>query len=367
MIVHMVKKEFRQLRRDRRMLPIVFLAPVILLLLLGYAANLDPQDIPVLLCDLDRTALSRELSREFYATGYFLPAGNSNNLDDIGDEMERRGASAALVIPQGFGADLSAGLIPQAPYLADGSDSTTTGIAMGYAQNIIRLYGIKAAGMNAGASSRIDIRTRILFNPALLSRNFMVPGLLAMVLMVITIILTSLAVVKEKELGTMEQLIVTPLRTVDILFGKLLPFALIGVVDVLLAIGASRLIFGLEIAGSSLLLFGLSLIFLLNTLGLGLLVSTFSNNQQQAMMASIFFVMLPMIILSGFIFPVENMPGPIRLLTHLLPLRYYFTIVRGIYLKGAGPAELWDEGLSLLLLGIVIFSISILRFRKRLE
>ncbi len=367
MIGHMVKKEFRQLRRDKRMLPIVFLAPVIQLLLLGYAANLDPKDVPVLLCDLDQTPHSRELSREFFASGYFLPAGAAEYLEDIAGEMERRDASAALVIPRGFGADLNAGLITEIPYLADGSDSTTAGIAMGYARNIIGLYGLNAAGINLGANSRIDVRTRVLFNPALQSRDFMVPGLLALVLMVMTLILTSLAVVKEKEIGTMEQLIVTPLSTVDILFGKLLPFVLIGIVDVLLIIGASRLIFGLEIAGSFLLLFGLSMVFLLSTLGLGLLVSTFSNNQQQAMMASVFFVMLPMIILSGFVFPVENMPLPIRLLTNLLPLRYYFTIVRGIYLKGAGLAELWDEGLAMLLLGVAIFSISILRFRKRLE
>jgi ABC-2 type transport system permease protein len=365
MISLMIRKEFRQLRRDRRMLPIVFVAPVLQLLLLGYAANLDPKDIPAIICDMDRTPQSRELSREFFASGYFLQSGAINNQTGIASEMERLGASAALVIPRGFGEDMEQGRAPQVPYIADGSDSSTAAIAMGYAQNIVRRYALEYHG--GSAIPRIDVRTRIFFNPALKSRNFMVPGLLALVLLVMTLILTSLAVVKEKEIGTMEQLIVTPLKTRDILLGKLLPFALIGVLDVLLVIGASRIIFGLHIAGSFALLFGLSMLFLLNTLSLGLLVSTFSENQQQAMMASVFFVMVPMIMLSGFVFPVENMPRVIQFVTFLLPLRYYFTIVRGIYLNGAGIVELWNEALALLILGVVTLGISLARFRKRLE
>ena len=360
LIGFMVRKEFRQLRRDHRMLPIVLVAPVLQLLLLGFAANLDPQDVPVLVCDLDISPESRGLRSEFFASGYFLDVGNVGRLDEVPREMEHRGASAALVIPENFGRDLSAGRSPEIPYFADGSDSTTASVATGYAERIIR-------GYVGSFSSLIDVRSRIFFNPALKSRDFMVPGLLALVLMVMTLILTSLAVVKEKEIGTMEQLIVTPLRIRDILMGKLLPFAMIGIVDVFLVIGASRLIFGLVIAGSFVLLFAFSLIFLFAMLGMGLLVSTFSNNQQQAMMAAVFFVMMPMIILSGFIFPVENMPAPIRAVTWALPLRYYFTIIRGIYLKGAGFPELWDEGLAMLMLGLVIFGISLLRFRKRLE
>ena len=367
MIGHMIKKEFRQLKRDKRMLPIVFLAPVFQLLLLGFAANLDPRDISLLICDLDRTPQSLELSQEIVASEYFIPVGTIYTLAEIAPEMERRKASATLIVPRGFGADLEAGRYPDIPYLADGSDSTTAAIATGYAGNIVRRYGLKYLNTGSFPPLRVDVRSRIFFNPALVSRDFMIPGLLALVLMVITLILTSLAVVKEKELGTMEQLIVTPLRTTDIIYGKLIPFAMIGVLDILLIMAASRLIFGLEIAGSFLLLFAFSLFFLFNTLGLGLLVSTFSGNQQQAMMASVLFVMLPMIILSGFVFPVENMPPPIRVLTYALPMRYYLTIVRGIYLKGAGMAELWDEGLAMLILGIIITGISLLRFRKRLE
>jgi len=378
MIQHMIRKEFRQLRRDRRMLPMVLVAPILLMLLLGYAANLDPQDIPVIVCDLDRSPQSRELVREFFASGYFVPVGQIEALPELDSAMERTGAAAGLVVPDGFGRNLTAGRRVVVPYFADGSDSTTASISMSYAEQIVGRYVQAASGVAAQADAAaqagpsaaagfVDVRSRIFFNPGLRSRDFMVPGLLAMVLMVMTLILTSMAVVKEKEIGTMEQLIVTPLGIGDILFGKLLPFALIGVVDVILVVAASRFIFGLDIAGSELLLLGFSVVFLFSTLGLGLLVSTFSENQQQAMMASVFFVMMPMIILSGFIFPVENMPAPIRLLTRLLPLRYYFTIVRGIYLKGAGLAELWDEGLSLLVIGLVIMGTSLLRFRKRLE
>lgn len=356
----MIRKEFRQLRRDHRMLPIVLIAPVMQLLLLGYAANLDPQDVPVLVCDLDISAQSRELREEFFASGYFIDAGSVDSLDVIEDKMEIHSIAATLVIPRGFGSNLAAGRPVGVPWFSDGSDSTTASIAMGYGEGIVRKY----VGM---PEDGIDIRSRILFNPELKSREFMVPGILALVLMVMTLILTSLAVVKEKEIGTMEQLIVTPLRIRDILLGKLIPFALIGVVDVFLVTGASWLIFGLEVAGSFSLLFGFSLVFLLAMLGFGLLVSTVSENQQQAMMVAVFFVMMPMIILSGFVFPVENMPLPIRVVTRVLPLRYYFTVIRGIYLKGAGLAELWDEGLAMMSLALLVFSISLLRFRKRLE
>ena len=356
----MIVKEFRQLRRDRRMLPIVLVAPVLQLLLLGFAANLDPQDVPVIVCDLDRSPQSRDLRAEFFSSGYFLDAGTVEGLADIGEEMEQRRAAAVLVIPRGFGADLLAGRSPPVPWFADGSDSTTASVAMGYGERIVRQY--------AGLPERsMDIRSRILFNPELKSRQFMVPGLLALVLMVMTLILTSLAVVKEKEIGTMEQLVVTPLGIREIMLGKLLPFGFVGVVDVFLVSAATRVIFGLVPAGSFLLLFGMSLLFLLSMLGFGLLVSTFSENQQQAMMASVFFVMLPMVILSGFVFPVENMPLVIRIFTRLLPPRYYFTLIRGIYLKGAGLAELWEEGVALLVLAVLVLTVSLFRFRKRLE
>jgi ABC-2 type transport system permease protein len=215
--------------------------------------------------------------------------------------------------------------------------------------------------------ARVQVQARVWYNPELKSRNFMVPGILAQLLLLMTMLLTSLAIVKEKESGTLEQLIVTPLKPFELMLGKLLPFALVGFIDILLVLVAALLLFGIRVQGSLLLLFGLSGVFLLTTLGLGLLISTVSRNQQQAMMTAVFFVMLPMIMLSGFVFPIENMPLPIQLLTYLMPLRYYFVIIRGLFLKGAGLAQLWDESLILAGFGAGILGLAALRFRKRLE
>jgi ABC-2 type transport system permease protein len=206
---------------------------------------------------------------------------------------------------------------------------------------------------------------RVWYNPELESKNFMVPGILALLLMVITMLLSSLAIVKEKELGTLEQLNVTPITSREMIIGKLIPFVIIGFVDVLLVIGVSRFVFRVPFEGSVPLLLGMSVLFLATTLGLGLLISTISQNQQQAMMTSVFFVMVPMFFLSGFAFPIESMPRSIQYITYLLPLRYFFVIIRGIFLKGAGLPVLWDEALALLIFGIAILAVSAARFRKR--
>jgi ABC-2 type transport system permease protein len=211
----------------------------------------------------------------------------------------------------------------------------------------------------------VDVVPRVWYNPELESTNFMVPGILALLLMVITMLLSSLAIVKEKELGTLEQLNVTPIKPRQLIIGKLIPFVIIGFIDVLLVIGVSRLLFAIPFRGSLLLLLGTSIIFLATTLGLGLLISTVSHNQQQAMMTAVFFVMVPMFFLSGFAFPIESMPQSIQYVTYLLPLRYYFVIIRGIFLKGAGMAVLWDEGLALLVFGLAILALAAARFRKR--
>jgi len=208
---------------------------------------------------------------------------------------------------------------------------------------------------------------RVWYNPELKSRNFMIPGILALILMVMTIVLTSLAIVKEKEYGTLEQIIVTPIKPYQLIIGKLVPFAMIGLIDVILVICVARFWFNVPLNGSVILLFVLCNIFLLSTLGLGLLVSTVSKNQQQAMMTAMFYIMLPMFFLSGFVFPIENMPKFIQPVTYLLPLRYFFVIVRGLFLKGVGMAELWDETLILILFGIGILAVSAIRFHKKLD
>ena len=219
----------------------------------------------------------------------------------------------------------------------------------------------------ARAIVRIDARTRVWYNPSLKSRNFMVPGVLAMLLMVMTMMLTSLGVVREIESGTMDQLLVTPIKPWQLIVGKLAPFTAIGLVDITLVLLVATFWFGVPIKGSVALLYGLSLLFIMNTLGLGLLISTVSRNQQQAMMTAIFFVMMPMIILTGFVFPIENMPRVIQWLTYIMPMRYYFLIIRGLFLKGSGLAELWPQGSALLAIGTVVLTLSVLRFKRKLE
>jgi ABC-2 type transport system permease protein len=345
------------------MLPIVFLAPVIQLLVLGYAANLDVTDLATVVCDLDRSSHSRAMVEAFEGSQYFRRVASADGLDDIDQWLLSGRAEVALVLPEGFGADRIAGRDAEVQVLVNGADSTTGSRALSYAAGIIA----EANAQRAGARAAVQLDSRVWYNPDLESRNFMVPGILALLLMVITMLLTSLAIVKEKELGTLEQLNVTPIRPGELILGKLTPFVAIGIIDIGLVILVVRLLFGIVPAGSTVLLVLLSILFLLTTLGLGLFVSTVSQNQQQAMMTAVFFVMIPMFFLSGFAFPIENMPRVVQGVTYLLPLRYYFVIIRGIFLRGVGMAVLWDETIALLLFGVAILGLSALRFRKRVK
>lgn len=363
---HLIRKEFLQLKRDRRMLAIVFVAPVLQLLLLGYAANLDVRDIPTVICDLDRSPQSRRLVSDFVHSGYFEPVAYLDRHTSIDGWIDRGKAEVALVIPADFGCRLLSGEPADLQVVTDGSNSSSATIGLGYAAVIVNRYDTREA-LEAPERIRIHPRIRVWYNPELKSRYFMVPGILALLLLVMSMLLTSLAIVKEKEMGTLEQLIVTPITPSQLILGKLTPFVIISFLDVALVLLVARFFFGLPLRGSVLLLLALSGLFLLSTLGLGLLISTLSRNQKQAMMSSVFFVMLPMLFLSGFVFPVENMPRVIRYLSYLLPLRYYLVIVRGLFLKGVGLAELWDEALILLAFGLVLLGTSALRFRKRLE
>jgi len=384
-IVGLIRKEFLQVRRDRRMLPIIFVSPILQLLLLGYAANLDVRDVPLLVCDLDRSAESRSLTRGLLAGGYFVLAESVRDYREMGNRIDLGVAQIGVVIPPGCGASLERQEKGAVQVLVDGADANSAGIALGYAvsilQNRIREWSVRVRRVidteQAGEALRLlewnasvqaeglEAKIRVWFNPDLRSRNYFVPGILALLLMVLTMLLTSLAVVKEKERGTLEQLSVTPIKRWEFVLGKLIPFAIIGFIDVLLVLAAARFLFGLKPVGNPFLLLFLSCLFLLSTLGLGLLVSTLVQNQQQAMMSSVFFVLMPMLFLSGFIFPIERMPLLIQGVSYLLPLRYYFVIIRGIFLKGAGLEALWNQALILFGLGIGILTLSILLFRKR--
>ena len=371
-VAHIIRKEFIQLRRDRRMFFIVFFSPVFQLFLLGYAANLDIRNIPIVFCDLDSSRTSRDFMARFPASGYFSLEGTVDRLQDIDPYIDRGKASLALVLPRGMGRKLAGRESVRIQVIVDGGESQSAIVGLNYATMIGLQYsrGILLERLRSASRvlsvPRVEPEVRVWYNPELRSRNFLVPGVLAMVLMIITMVLTSLGIVKEKEQGTMEQLIVTPMRPRDLILGKLLPFFLIGLVEIVVVVAVAVFVFGVPVKGSAWLLFGLSPLFMLTTLGLGLFISTISRNQQQAMLTAAFFI-IPQIILSGFVFPIENMPRLIQGITYVVPLRYFLVIIRGLFLKAVGIGALWDETAALVAFGLGILALSVLRFSKKLE
>ena len=364
-------KEVLQLRRDRRMIGMMIMGPLVQLLVLGYAANLDVNDVPMLVVDRDHTAQSRDLVDRFEGSGYFEVVGSATDVDAIDPWLVDGRAQIALVVGQNYGADLVAGRRPRVQVIADGTDSSSAVVGLGYASRIVSSVGaemvrrdLARTGARAGS---IDLVPRVWYNPDLKSRWFYVPAIVALTLMLLTMITPSMAVVREKEIGTLEQISVTPVASWQLIVGKLLPFFVVGVLDLFLATAAALLIFHVPMRGSLGTLFVLTLPFLLNTLGLGLLASTLVRTQQQAMLASTFLLMLPQIYLSGLIFPIENMPHVIQLATYSIPLRYYAIIVRGVFLKGAGMAALWPQAAILTGYGVAVLALASLRFRKSLD
>jgi ABC-2 type transport system permease protein len=371
-----IAKELLQIRRDRRMLPVIFVSPVVMIVVFGFAVNTDVTNVPLVLVDQDKSSASRDLVTRFVRSGYFDLVGLADRADDVDGWLVDSRAQLGLVIARGYGADLASGRTAAVQVIADGSDASSASIALGYASSLVQGLGVElqterlraaAGGAGRSLSGQVVLEPRVFYNPDLKSRWFYVPAVLAMVLMVMTLILSAMGIVREKEVGTMEQLIVTPIRPWQLLVGKLAPFALIGVVQVFLITGVAVLGFRVPLVGSFLLLLGLTLLFLLVTLGLGLLISTVVKNQQQAMMAAAFLAMLPMVYLSGLIFPIENMPPAIQVVTYAVPLRYYAEIIRGVFLRGSGLEMLWPEALSLLVMGLAILTVAALRFRKRLD
>jgi ABC-2 type transport system permease protein len=331
-----IVKEFLQLRQDRKMIPSLIVGPIVQLLALGYAANMDVNDIPMLIVDQDRTAESRAFAERFTGSGYFTLAGAEDTVAAAEPWLVTGHAQLALVIAEGFAADSAAGRAPRVQVIADGSDSNSAVVGLGYASRIVTQAGAALVERSlspaaaAARRARIELVPRVWYNPDLLSRWFYVPAVLAMVLLLVTMILPSMAIVREKEIGTLEQLIVTPLQSWQLIVGKLVPFVVIGMLDTLLIVGLTRAVFGVPLRGSLTLLMFLSLLYLLNTLGLGLLVSTMVRTQQQAMMFCAFLLMVPMIYLSGLVF-------------------------------------LWPEAVILTAMGTLLLVTASLRFRKSLD
>jgi ABC-2 type transport system permease protein len=366
---HLLRKELIELRQDPRLFGIVVVAPILQLTVLGYAATTDVKDVPVVIVDADRSPASRELITRFDASDNFTIVGVVSSTAEIDRWLERGTAWMALTIPTDYSARLDRGQTATVQVIADGTDSNSTNVALGYARVLLSGYSedLIAERLGGRAPERlVSAAVRVWFNPDLVSRDFMIPGIVALLLLVVTTNLSAMAIVREKEIGTLEQLNVTPLARWELIAGKLLPYALVGIIDVILVLIVAILWFEVPLRGSIVLLFGMSLIYLLSTLGLGLFISTISSTQQQAMMTTTFFFLTPMIYLSGFIFPIENMPAWIQPATYLIPLRYFLVILRGLFLKGVGLETFWPEALALLFWGVVILGLATLRSSKRL-
>lgn len=367
---NMLIKEFLQVLRDPKMRGVIFVMPLIQVMVFGYAVTTDVRDVPVAVVDFDQSVASRELLSRFSASGYFRFVSRTRNVSDANLLLDKGKVGAILRIDHGFGGDFRAGRTAKLQLITDGTDSNTAGIVQDYAVRITgnfsekvlltRFSRLRGEGPLPG---RVELASRAWFNENLESRNFYVPGVIAIIVMLITLMLTSMAVVREKEIGTIEQILVSPITSVEFILGKTLPFALIGYADVLLVAVLGVFWFEVPIRGSVFLLFVATTFYLMTTLGIGLFISTVSRTQQQAMM-SVFFFYFPAVLLSGFMFPIANMPVLVQYLTYANPLRYFLVILRGIFLKGAGPDILWPQMAALLAMGLVTLFFTTRRFRK---
>ena len=379
--IHVIlRKEFIQALREPRMRVLLFLPPLLQLVLFGFAVNLDVDHARIAWMDMDRTPESRDLRYRFEGSGRFDVVAEPRNEEEVRQLLDRAKVEAVVrVLPQ-FARNLMRSGGAQVQVLTDGTNSNTASLVGSYASEVIARYSNDALThrQNAQVLTRspkaaanmnmpqVEARTRVWFNPDLHSRNYFVPGVVANILMLVTLMLTALAIVREKEIGTMEQLMVTPVRPIEIMLGKTIPFALVGLVDVAVLRLAALIVFRIPLRGSGLLLLGCAVLYLLTSLGVGLLLSTISQTQQQAMMASFFFT-TPAFMLSGFAFPIRNMPLFVQYLTYLNPIRYFMEIVRGIFLKGVGISVLWPQMLALLIYGLAVMALSVSRFHKSLD
>ncbi|MDD5518637.1 MAG: ABC transporter permease [Candidatus Omnitrophota bacterium] len=364
-------KEFKQIFRDPRMRTVIFITPLIQILLFGYAANKDINYVPTAILDRDNTKESRELLRRFTYSKYFIPEHYIFSEKEQNFILDKGLASVVIHIDRGFGRDLNAGKDASIQLAFDGTDSNTAMIIMGYANTIVSDYqydllkeALEAGGLT-GSAPRVDLRDRAWFNGNLISRNYYLPGVIAIIVTMMSLLLTSMAIVKEKEIGTMEQLIVSPLKPLDLIVGKLLPFAIIALVQIILITILGVAWFHIPLRGNLFLLLLSTCVYLFTTLGIGLFISTISSTQQEAMM-SVFLFYMPAMLLSGFAYPIANMPQWIQWFTLVNPLRYFMVIVRSLFLKGVGVEVLWPQLIPLMIMGILVITFSAFRFRKSL-
>ncbi len=373
-IYHFIIKELLQVKRDKKMLVIIFMAPILQLIFLGYAANMDVDIVHTTIYDQDKTETSRNYIERLVETGYFQIDYYAKSYEEMTDLLENGKTLVAIVIPKDFEKKINRRETTPIQTLFEGSDASKASMALGYIQGVTTKFSQNLVmetkdklGMKISLSGFLTPEVRVWYNPEMKSRIFMVPGILGLVLMISTISLMSMAIVREREIGTMEQLIVTPIKKYQLLLGKLIPFTIIGFVILVIVMIIMTQWFGIAVRGNVLYLLFAAFLFILSNLGIGLFISTVSKTQQQAMMASVFALMMPMIYLSGFAFPIENMPKIFQYITYAIPLRYFITIIRGVVLKGIGFSSLWLETVILLGMGVSIMVLSANRFSKKVE
>lgn len=367
----LLRKEFRQMVRDPRAARMMFIAPVVQLMIFGYAATTDVRSARTIVVDHDRTADARLLVSALTASGYFRVVAASDRPADLVHALDHGDVLMGVEIPRGFAADLAAGRPARIQLLVDGSTANTANVALGYANRIISRFGLERRAqiaVQAGvppAPAGVDLRARAWYNPSLESRVYNVPAVMGTIVMLMCLILTSLAVAREREIGTLEQLMVSPLTPGELIVGKTLPAVVVAFLDMVLVSAVALLWFGIPFRGSVVVLIASTVCYILSGLGVGLLISTVSKTQQDAFM-SMFLFFLPAIILSGFLFPVENMPRVIQYVTLLDPIRHYLVVVRGVFLRGAGWSVMYPQLLILLVMGMAVLTFAATRFRKRI-
>ena len=372
-LLSIIRKEFIQILRDPRTLVLVAVIPVMQLLLMGYAATTDVRNVPLAVFDLDRGPAARSLLEAYRVADHFAIVFETDSMADLLALIESGKAKSGLVIPPDYSRRLNERDSATVAFLLDGSDPSVASSSLAAAQFIgqeyatqVNLSRLARSGMEGSFEAPLQVRTQVLYNPDLISAYFMVPGVIGMILYALTSILTATAVVRERERGTIEQLIVTPIRPWELILGKVLPYVVLAVINTLEVLALGSFIFGVPIRGELGMILLLSGLFLLSGLGIGLLASTIANTQQEAML-TVWMTLLPSIFLSGFFFPLEAMPRVLQWLSYLIPLRYYLVIIRSLLLKGVGPSALANEILALAIFGVVIMGLATLRFRKRLD
>ncbi len=368
-LMPIIKKEFRQIRRDRKVLAILTLVPAMLLLLNGYALNFDVRNITMAVYDGERSSDSRALVNSFITAGYFDHVLQIDDDADVRAAVDEGRVKLVLVIPPGFSADLHAGRAATVQVIVDGMDANAATTIVGYAQAVVQQYSQsivleRLARSGRNASIPVSAEVRIWYNPEMKSAKFLVPGLIAFILAITGVIATALSIVREKERNTIEQIDVSPVHPLQLIVGKMIPYSIISLVAAGLVLIAAYFLFDVEVKGSLLLLFGATLLFIFAALGQGLLVSTIADSQQVAFQIAALVSMLPTMILSGFMFPINSMPLFLQILSNVTPAKFYLVIMRGIVLKGVGIEAFWEQIVYLLLFITVVVGVSVKRFQQ---